>query len=292
MTSYQSVPSGAAEGPKDPKPTILNIQVEKIRLIAYFSFWGMCAFAVICSIVLVWPYKTCVIDGVDKTGKDCSDLLRIFGFNNICVNWDYQPAVQLTGMVYPIFEYSLLLYILLDYFQIQNDMLNGIFPAQKAKLMKTMFWIKVVLVAWFRMIFICKVTDDPIVIGGLSIDGVLAHTMGFWGLQWGLVLIAFENVLYLTYRKQGMWSFSNETTIKLAYAYLVGLAASTAFKFIWSASIFASETGTPVFPNSVASVVDRVWMLLAAVLPVFFALNGMKKDPTMVITIVNSEERK
>ena len=195
-------------------------------------------------------------------------------------------------MVYPIFEYSLLLYILLDYFQIQNDMLNGIFPAQKAKLMKTMFWIKVVLVAWFRMIFICKVTDDPIVIGGLSIDGVLAHTMGFWGLQWGLVLIAFENVLYLTYRKQGMWSFSNETTIKLAYAYLVGLAASTAFKFIWSASIFASETGTPVFPNSVAQVVDRVWMFLAAVLPVFFALNGMKKDPTMVITIVNSEERK
>ena len=60
-------------------------------------------------------------------------------------------------MVYPIFEYSFLLYILLDYCQIKNDMLNGIFPAQKAKLMKTMFWIKVVLVAWFRMIFICKV---------------------------------------------------------------------------------------------------------------------------------------
>eukprot|EP00984_Skeletonema_dohrnii_P036642 scaffold37842_cov150-Skeletonema_dohrnii-CCMP3373.AAC.1 len=198
----------------------------------------MCAFAVICSIVLVWPYKTCVIDGVDTTGKDCSDLKRIFGFNNICVNWDYQPSVQLTGLVYPIFEYSLLLYILLDYFQIQNDMLNGIFPADKAKLMKTMFWI--------------KVTDDPITIGGLTIDPVVAHTMGFWGLQWGLVLIAFENVLYLTYRKQGMWSFSNETTIKLAYAYLVGLAAATAFKFIWSASIFASETGTPVFPNSVA----------------------------------------
>jgi len=60
-------------------------------------------------------------------------------------------------MVYPIFEYSFLLYILLDYCQIKNDMLNGIFPAQKATLMKVLFWIKIVLVAWFRMIFICKV---------------------------------------------------------------------------------------------------------------------------------------
>ena len=37
---------------------------------------------------------------------------------------------------------------------------------------------------------------------------------------------------------------------------------------------------------------DRGWMILAAVCPIFFALNGMKKDPPMVITIVNADVRK
>jgi len=290
--SYQAVPLGTADGPKAPKPTILTIQVEKLRLISYFGFWGFVAFSVIVSKITVFPYMSCVIDGVDKFGTDCTDLKRVFGFNNICINWDYAPSVQLTGMVYPIFEYSFLLYILLDYCQIKNDMLNGIFPAQKAKLMKTMFWIKVVLVAWFRMIFICKVTDGPIIIGALEIPAVVAHTLGFWGLQWGLVLVAFENVLYLTYRKQGMWCFSPESTVKLAYLYLTLLASLTALKFIWSASIFASETSTPIIPNSVARYFDRGWMILAAVCPIFFALNGMKKDPPMVITIVNADVRK
>jgi hypothetical protein len=79
--SYQAIPMGKAED--GPKPTILTFQVEKIRLIAYLSFWGMCAFAIIVSKITVWPYKTCSIDGVDKVGKDCSDLMRIFGFNNV-----------------------------------------------------------------------------------------------------------------------------------------------------------------------------------------------------------------
>lgn len=273
-----------------PKPTIITFQVEKIRLIAYLSFWGMCGFAIVVSAVTVFPGMTCVIDGVDKVGKDCSDLMRIFGFNNICANWDYAPATQLTGMVYPIFEYALLLYILLDYYQIKNDILNGIFPAEKEKLMKVMFWIKIVLTAWFRMIFICKVTDGPITIGTLTISPVVAHTLGFWGLQFGLVLIAFENVLYLTYRQQGMWGFSPASTVKLGYLYMVTLACATVLKIIWAGSIFA--VGSPIIPNAVAKQVDRAWMLLAAVLPLFFAMNGMKKDPPMVITLFNSEQRK
>jgi len=288
-SDIDAIPLGTPQG---PKPTILSVQVEKIRLVAYLAFWGMCGFAIIVANITVFPYMTCVIDGVDKVGTECTDLFRIFGFNNICANWDYSPSTQLTGMVYPIFEYALLLYILLDYYQVKNDMLNGIFPQDKSTLMTVMFWIKIVLVAWFRMIFICKVTDDAFVIGGLTVDPVVAHTLGFWGLQFGLVLIAFENVLYLTYREQGMWSFSPSATVKLGYVYIVLLAGFTAVKVVWSGSIFASPTGEPIIPNSVAKYFDKGWMLLAAILPVFFALNGMKKDPPMIISIVNSEERK
>lgn len=84
--SYQAVASGDADGDGGPKPTILSIKVEKIRFIAYLSFWGMCGFAIICSNVLVWPDMTCTIDGVDSVGKDCTDLMRVFGFNNVSLS--------------------------------------------------------------------------------------------------------------------------------------------------------------------------------------------------------------
>lgn len=286
--SYQAVAPGSADD--GPKPTVLSIQVEKIRLVAYLCFWFMVGFAIICSKLAVYPNMTCTVDGVPSVGEDCTDLMKIFGFNNICANWDYSPSTQLTGMIYPAFEYSLLLYLLLDYYQIKNDMLNGIFPQEKAKLMEIMFWVKIVLVAWFRMIFICKVTDSNITIGSIEIQAVVAHTLGFWGLQLGLVLIAFENVLYLTYRQQSMWCFSPEMTVKMGYVYIVCLFTLTVLKISWAGSIFA--TGTPWIPNELAGMFDKAWMVLAALMPVFFSYNGMQRDPPMIITIVNAEERK
>eukprot|EP00574_Skeletonema_japonicum_P013789 CAMPEP_0201713642 /NCGR_PEP_ID=MMETSP0593-20130828/407_1 /ASSEMBLY_ACC=CAM_ASM_000672 /TAXON_ID=267983 /ORGANISM="Skeletonema japonicum, Strain CCMP2506" /LENGTH=290 /DNA_ID=CAMNT_0048202817 /DNA_START=86 /DNA_END=958 /DNA_ORIENTATION=+ len=290
MSSYQAVPLGAAEGAKSPKPNTFTINVEKIRLIAYIAFFGMVGFSIVCSNVFVWDNFTCEIDGQAESGKVCSDLMQVFGRENICINWDYQPSAQLTAMVYPLFEYSLILYLLLSHYQVKNDMLNGIFPAEKEKMMTVLFWIKIVLVAWFRMIFVCKVDDPEITIGRFTIDGVTAHTAGFLGLQAGLVLIALENVYYLTYRKQSFWCFSQEMTMNLAYSYLVLLTTITVIKMIWTISILAS--GTSIVPSSIADVANTGWILFAAVLPVFFALDQMEKDPPMVVTIVNTDVRK
>jgi hypothetical protein len=41
--------------------------------------------------------------------------MRIFPGLQICTNWDYSPARELTAMYYPLFEYSLLLYLVLDF---------------------------------------------------------------------------------------------------------------------------------------------------------------------------------
>ena len=42
-------------------------------------------------------------------------LRERFGFSNICTNWDYSPSRELTGMIYPIFEYALMIYLVLDF---------------------------------------------------------------------------------------------------------------------------------------------------------------------------------
>mmetsp|Transcript_8951 Transcript_8951/g.26773 ORF Transcript_8951/g.26773 Transcript_8951/m.26773 type:complete len:187 (-) Transcript_8951:107-667(-) len=186
----------------------------------------------------------------------------------------------------------MILYLLMSHFQIKNDMLNGIFPAEKGKLMTVLFWMKIVLVAWFRMIFVCKVTDGPLTIGRFTVGAVTAHTTGFLGLQVGLVFIAFENVLYLTYRKQSFWCFSQEMTVKLSYSYLALLITFTVIKMIWTISALAAGTPNTIISQTVSDFTNTGWMLCAAVLPIFFALEQMKKDPPMVVTIVNTDVRK
>ena len=180
----------------------------------------------------------------------------------------------------------------MSHLQIKNDMLNGIFPAEKEKLMTVMFWMKIVLVAWFRMIFVCKVTDGDLTIGSYTIGAVTAHTAGFLGLQVGLVFIAFENVLYLTFRKQSFWCFSQEMTVKLAYSYLALLTLFTAIKMIWTISALAAGTPNTIISQTVSDFTNTAWMIFAAVLPIFLALEQMKKDPPMVVTIVNTDVRK
>eukprot|EP00573_Skeletonema_grethae_P001703 CAMPEP_0201687706 /NCGR_PEP_ID=MMETSP0578-20130828/1643_1 /ASSEMBLY_ACC=CAM_ASM_000663 /TAXON_ID=267565 /ORGANISM="Skeletonema grethea, Strain CCMP 1804" /LENGTH=236 /DNA_ID=CAMNT_0048171877 /DNA_START=194 /DNA_END=904 /DNA_ORIENTATION=+ len=235
---------------------------------------------------------SCIRDGKEMSGMDCADLIAVFGTNNPCIYWDYEPSTQLTALIYPIFELSLVLYLVMSHFQIKNDMLNGIFPADKETLMTVLFWLKLVLVAWFRMIFVCKVTDDDLTIGSLTIGAVTAHTIGFLGLQVGLVFIAFENVIYLTYRKQSFWCFSRETTVKLAYLYLVLLTTFTVIKMFWTIRALSIGIPNTLIPFPVSEFTNKAWLLFAAVLPIFFALEQMKKDPPMVVTLVNTDVRK
>lgn len=44
-----------------------------------------------------------------------SHLHNAFGFNNICTNWDYTPARELGSVVYPTFEYLLLIYVVFNF---------------------------------------------------------------------------------------------------------------------------------------------------------------------------------
>ena len=268
--------------------TTYVFQVEKFRLIAYISFWIMCFFAMFITSLLVAPkLGPCPLtEGADPTyGLHCSVLVQHFGFNNICVNWDYSPSREATALIYPAFEYSLLLYIILNYLQIRNDYDNEKVGSYVFKSARVLLWFKIVLVAWFRMIFVCTVTQDPIPFFGTEISAVLGHTLGFIGMQFALILIAFENVAYAFYTHQRVFCLPPRWTKVGAVTYLTTLILITCFKLSWAISFFA--TGTPWFTGQLPHIVDRLWMVLAAVLPFFFAINGMCTEPEMCVTIVN-----
>ena len=190
--------------------------------------------------------------------------------------------------MYPIFEYSLIAYVVFDFLQRKNDYDNGTFPEGAYKTTSVILWIKIVLIAWFRMIFVCAVTQGPIPFFGGELEAVVAHTLGFFGMQFALVLIAFENAAYIIIKGKDMWGMSVETTKKAAIAYLVLLFVVTCLKISWASSIFIY--GTPWITDPWPKTFDRFWMLLAAVMPLFFAQWGMRTEPDMVISITNEEK--
>ena len=71
-------------------------------------------------------------------------------FNNICVNWDYSPSRELTAMVYPAYEYSLLLYTVLKFVENYLAHLRGELSEWFWMLIKIMFPISILFITQFR----------------------------------------------------------------------------------------------------------------------------------------------
>lgn len=285
---YQSV-SKAEAGGGSTAPTVYTLQVESLRFTAYCFFWFMCAFAAVVSTFTVAPtLGPCPLtEGAEPTyGMHCSVLMATFGFNNICVYWDYAPSREATALVYPLFEYSILAYVILDFLQMKNDHDNGLLKDGMYKTSKVLLWVKIVLIAWFRMIFVCSVFNDPIPFFGTEMPAVVAHTLGFFGMQFALILIAFENVAYAYYTDKEIFGMSASLSKILAAVYLVILALVTVLKISWASSIFIY--GTPWIDAPWPHIFDRTWMLLVAFLPLPLSWHYSKTERPMVITVTNA----
>merc|ERR1739844_198668 len=214
--------------------------------------------------------------------------MATFGFNNICVFWDYSPSREATAMFYPLFEYSILAYVIADYLQMKNDHDNGKVPDWMQSLNSVLLWVKVILIAWFRMIFVCSVFQPAIPFFGGEMPAVVAHTLSFFGMQIALILIAFENVMQVYVNEKEMFGLSVDISKTLATVYLVTLALVTVFKISWASSLFMY--GTPWIGAPWPHIADRLWMLLVAFLPLVFSAYYSRTESPMIISVVNEAE--
>jgi len=144
----------------------LTVAAESWRFIAYCAFWSMCILAIILT-------QTMVVDnlaaGPDVEGDSCgpfnqeipglglgfdfdtqSHLVQAFGFANICANWDYSPSREIVALFYPLFEYSLITYLVLDFLTIALSYQRGELTKWFWTLTKIFFPIEIILCAWFR----------------------------------------------------------------------------------------------------------------------------------------------
>jgi len=284
-----------------------SVKAESARFYAYLAFWGMCAFAIVMAKTLVAPLlaagpavagDTCgpfnrdweeggVVKGEGFDFATQSHLQQLFGFKNICANWDYSPSRELTAMVYPTFEYLLLIYLVLDFWTTKIHYNNGmgVLPEWFWKASCVIFSINIFLCAQFRMIFVC-----------IAYENVKQHTAGFLGLQVALFLIAIQNSAFLYYTESGFLADSAAATRTANIVYLCGLIPISITKIIATIYVVQNGHGAPwtlklIAPNfAVGQLVDLIWMIFNAICPLIISFIRSKNEEPLVISISQAPE--
>lgn len=139
------------------------------------------------------------------------------------------------------------------------------------------FPIKIILAAWFRMIFVISVEESA-----------AGHTLGFLGLQVFLLLVAIENVMLANCRKEDYFHLGRKATKILSWTYYFILAPATILKIALTIGFLIKKPLLDIHDPLQAlffRTLDRIWLFLAAVLPLFFSIYQYKTEPHLKVTI-------
>jgi hypothetical protein len=206
----------------------------------------------------------------------------------ICTNWDYSPSRELTAMVYPLFEYSLLLYIILDFLVSAISYKKGYLSERYWTVAKTVFPCMLVLCAWFRMIFVVE-----------AYSNVQGHTAGFLGLQISLVTVAIMNTAYILETGTSFDFLGGLKGTRIAaYVYITVDMIICAIKVYLSSFIVFGWglANDNIYPQwalesafggdmKIGQVVDVIWMICNALCPVIISYKRSKSEKPIIFTI-------
>ena len=124
------------------------------------------------------------------------------------------------------------------------------------------------------MIFVCIAYENP-----------KQHTAGFLGLQVALILVAVQNTLYVIMTGKSYINFSTASTTRIAMTYLFLLLCISAVKVWATVYIVINGVGPDLYkedsfiPGMVTGqVIDHIWMVFNALIPLFIAIVRMNKE--------------
>ena len=192
-------------------------------------------------------------------------------------------------MVYPLFEYSLLLYIIFDFLVSAISYKNGRLSERYWTVQKTIFPLLLILCAWFRMIFVV-----------LAYEQVRGYTAGFLGLQLALVTVAILNTAFIL-ETGTSYSFLGGVrgTRIAAYSYIIGdLIISSIKVYLSSYIVFGwgldGDHGD-LYPTwalrevtdgvVIGKVVDLIWMIFNGILPLIISFIRSKSEVPLKFTV-------
>ena len=92
---------------------LITLKPETFRIVGYLGFMVMVGVSVVIT-------KTS-IPFVENT----TALFTTFGYNNLCIMWDFSPAREVAALISPLCEYSMAAYIVLIYIKVRNAHHDG-----------------------------------------------------------------------------------------------------------------------------------------------------------------------
>jgi hypothetical protein len=117
--------------------------------------------------------------------------------------------------------------------------------------------------------------------------------MSFFGVQFALILVAFEHILFINLTNIEYPLLGRRGTKIMSWVYLGLFVPNTIFQIVFAGSIF--WTDHPILdvagptPNPthilIIFVVDRMWLFLVGVMPLLFAQVGRKTQAYVKITL-------
>ena len=239
----------------DQKRIVWSISPEGIRFYAYLSFWVL---------VIIGSWLTLYHSDVDFQNNP---LMHMFGYNNICILFDTYPATYVLPSVWVISFLLLVSYIITSWIRVYQKYLLSTVSNRSFTLFTICTTVEFTSLCLFTTIFSVPPEESMII-----------HIAPFTCLILALSLLSIKNFVY--YKRASNLS-SNE--IKLGYIYLAIHLLASIIKMIMQ---FNALAGDPLYSTfsfvGFHQFIDRLWMLTAALIPLYLSLKFRKRVSNLV----------
>ena len=239
----------------DQKRIVWSISPEGIRFYAYLSFWVL---------VIIGSWLTLYHSDVDFQNNP---LMHMFGYNNICILFDTYPATYVLPSVWVISFLLLVSYIITSWIRVYQKYLLSTVSNRSFTLFTICTTVEFTSLCLFTTVF--SVPPE---------ESMIFHIAPFTCLILALSLLSIKNFVY--YNRSANLG-PNE--IKLGYIYLAIHLFASIIKMIMQINALA---GDPLYSTvsfvSFHQFIDGLWMLTAALIPLYLSLKFRKRVSNLV----------
>lgn len=225
-----------------------SINPEIFRIIAYVAFWIMVGISSILTLIFV-PHETI----------EHSPIVQTFGYNTLCILFDYPPGNYVATVIYSFVGLSLDVYIFLIWIRTVK--------AYQQKIVTYKFMLFATIASVFELFLL---SAFPLVFVIPPYKSMIGHTIPFMGFELFLVLNAMHNLLF--YRKVLIFP---PMLLNAGFVYVITFILATLLKIgVQTSVLFVLPVDIPI---AFMKWLDRFWFLLASIIPLCLAIYFRKK---------------
>jgi hypothetical protein len=282
---------------------VLSVRPELVRLCAYIGFVLMYVFARF--VTKIWTEPLLELGAVnepperqgcgpfnrntDHFGLSYGDgftmeethLEENLGYANICTEWDYSPSREVIAMYFPLVEYLVAIYTVLDFVSHMLAYGKGELPEWYWKVIKITDPLQILFFVWFRMVFVFTVYEE-----------MRFHTASFLLFQVSLYMMVVTNGMYVMLSGQSYPSIglTAEKTAQYAKIYIFFTTVVSLVKIYGTLYIVLSADVVspafyriPVAGMFLGQIIDYKWLFFNLILAAAISYIRMKDEDPVTI---------